>query len=191
VAILHGGRDDARRRRGHECLCERGIRDQLALRLHLRRLAVRDFGDGGGSGHQVDFHATESRKRELDEVGVVEQVTHEWPLAGVTEPGHAVLDVGEEALARLLAVVADVDPGRELSGDARRGRVLDCKAQLLGLNRFPPAAAAVQLGQRGRSGQAPVVGRENAGLAGEHGQQSPSPGVAPLPRRCSLTATLR
>ena len=46
---------------------------------------------------------------ELQEVGVLGQVAHERALARVAEPGHPVLHVGDEALPRLLAVVADVD----------------------------------------------------------------------------------
>ena len=83
-------------------------------------------------------------------------------LAGVAEARHPVLDVGEEALAGLLAVVADVDARLDLGGDARGGRLLDGALQLVGVDRLAAAAPAVQLGQRGGPGQAPGVGRQDA-----------------------------
>ena len=57
--------------------------------------------------------------------GCSREVAHERALARAAEAGHAVLHVGEEALAGLLAVVADVDARVDLRGDARRGRRRD------------------------------------------------------------------
>ena len=56
---------------------------------------------------------------------MVGQVAHQRPVALPAEPRHAVLHVGDEALARLLSVVADVDPRLDLRRDARGGRDLD------------------------------------------------------------------
>ena len=117
VAVLHRRRDDPGRRRGHERLRERCAGDERALGGQLASVAVRDLADGGGRGHQVDLHALVPRERELDVVGVLDEVAHERPLARPAEARHAVLHVGEEALPGLLAVVADVDADVELGGD--------------------------------------------------------------------------
>ena len=58
------------------------------------------------------------------------EITHERPLTRLAEARHPVLHVGEEAFPRLLPVVADVDAGSELCGDARAGRRGDRLAQL-------------------------------------------------------------
>ena len=78
------------------------------------------------------------------------------------------LDVGEEALPRLLAVVADVDAGGHLAGDDVGGRRLDRRAQLGRVDGLAAAAPAVQRGQRGGPGQAAGVGDDEARLGGQH-----------------------
>ena len=76
-----------------------------------------------------------------------EQVLHERALAHAPEPGHPVLDVGDEALARLLPVVADVDPDIDLGGDDLRGGGLHRSRQLRRVDLLAPAPPAVELGQ--------------------------------------------
>ena len=97
------------------------------------------------------------------------EVAHQRPLAGAAEAGHAVLDVGEEALPGLLAVVADVDAGRRPGAaiDVGGGR-LDRGAQLVRVDRLAAAAPAVERGERGRPGQAAGVGDDEAVAGGEH-----------------------
>ena len=68
------------------------------------------------------------------------------------EPGHAVLHVGEEALPRLLAVVADVDAGVDLGGDDAAVASSIARASSSGSTVLAPAAPAVQLGERRGAG---------------------------------------
>ena len=105
---------------------------------------------------------------EVQEVRVVEQVPHEGALARPAEPGHPVLDVGDEALARLLPVVADVDPGVDLRGDDRGGggRALPAAAHRSSTS-SPRLLLPVELGEGAGPGQAPGVGGEDPSLAAE------------------------
>ena len=69
------------------------------------------------------------------------------------EPGHAVLDIGDEALAGLLPVVADVDPGLDLRGDDRGGGV--AHGPFAARRRRPSSPrlrVAVELGERRGAG---------------------------------------
>ena len=89
-------------------------------------------------------------------------------LSRAAEAGHPVLDVGDEALARLLPVVADVDPGLDLRGDDGAVASTTARCQLVGVDVLAPAPAAVELGERPGPGQAPGVGGEDPGLAAQH-----------------------
>ncbi len=135
-----------------------------------------------GGRHEVHLPAQVTGHHEVEEVGMVEQVLHEGTLARTTEPGHPVLDVGDEALACLLAVVADVDAGLHLRGDHLGGGLLHRPLQLGRVDVLAPAAPAVQLGQGAGPGQAPGVGGEEPLLAVQHGPAYPAPAPAPAPR---------
>ena len=104
----------------------------------------------------------EPRQLQFDEIGMVDEVTHQGALAGVAEPGHAVLHVGEEALSGLLAVVADVDSRGVLRGDDVRRGLLDRGTQHVGRHRLATAPPAVHLREPLGSRQTPRVGRENS-----------------------------
>ena len=52
---------------------------------------------------------------------IADQVTHHRTLAAAAEPAHPVPDVSEEAFARLLAIVANVDSRLELARDDAAG----------------------------------------------------------------------
>ena len=64
----------------------------------------------------LDIEADES-----EVAGIANQVAHERTLAFSGKSRHPMLHVGEEALARLLAVVADVDAAFELARDDAAG----------------------------------------------------------------------
>ena len=102
------------------------------------------------------------------------EVTHERPVAAVTEAGHAMLHVGDEALPCLLAVVADVDADLALRGDRRGGRLRDRGRQLVVVHDLAAAPAPVELGERLGARQAACVGDEDAALAREHAAVSRS-----------------
>jgi len=108
-----------------------------------------------------------------------DEVAHERAPALSTEPGHPVLHVGEEALAGLLAVVADVDADLDLRRDRLLGRVRDGGRQFVGIDQLTPRPASVQLGEGRRAGQAAGVGGEDAvGVGGDR------PSVAAAPTWC-------
>ena len=186
VPVLHRRGDDARRRRGHERLARTARRSTSAHSASTSRgVAVGHRADRRRRRHQVDLHPLPAGAGELEEVGVLEQVAHQRPLARAAEPGHPVLHVGEEALAGLLAVVADVDAGVDLRRDHRRGRGLDRPPELGVVDLLAPAAPTVQLGQRLGSREAPGVGGEEPRLAEQHGIAPAScrrrrPGSAPV-----------
>ena len=95
--------------------------DERALGLDFARVAIGNVADRGRGGHQVRPSCVRSgAARARGSRGGRCRSRIERPVARAAEAGHAVLHVREEALARLLAVVADVDPGLDLRGDARR-----------------------------------------------------------------------
>ena len=89
-------------------------------------------------------------------------------LARAAEAGHAVLHVGEEALARLLAVVADVDARVELCGDRRAVASSTASRSSLGSTASPrlrrPCSSASACGR----GQAAGVRGQDAVVARQH-----------------------
>ena len=72
------------------------------------------------------------------------------------EAAQAMLHVGEEALARLLAVVADVDAGCELAFDHVAGGRLGGPRQGIGVVRLATALPDEQLEQAGGRGRLPA-----------------------------------
>ena len=114
-----------------------------ALVVDLRRVAIGNRTDDRRRPHEIDPPTPALRERQLEVVRVVEQVCHQLPVARSSETRHPVAHIGEEALTRLLAVVADVDARTELSGDARPGCVLDGGLHLDGVHELAPAALAV------------------------------------------------
>jgi hypothetical protein len=172
VPVLHHRCHYPGRRRCHESLGKGRLRDERALRLHLSRGAVSNLGNGGRGRHQT--HLGPTVPGQGHEVGMVEQVTLLRPLALAAEPGHAVLDIGDKALARLLPVIAHIDTGRHLSRHYLSGSFVDSKSQLFGLDGLPPAAPSMQTGQRGRPGKAAGVSSEDPLLAPEHNRYLPA-----------------
>jgi hypothetical protein len=156
---------------------------------------ARGDADRGRGGHEADLDPPVARQGQLEEVGMLPEVAHELAVARVAEPGHAVPDVGEEALPGLLAVVADVDAGVDLRRDARRGGGLDRLGHLLGVDGVAPAAPAVQLGQGGRPREAAGMGGHDPRFAGQHGAEScrdrAGPGVAPRVGRAAIGTRLQ
>ena len=78
------------------------------------------------------------------------------------EPAHAVLHVGEEALARLLAVVSDVDAGRELAIDHTASRLLDRTAERAGVDPLAAREPREHFDECLGSRKASRVGREDS-----------------------------
>ena len=91
---------------------------------------------------------------------MLRQVSHHRPLTRVAETGHAVLHVGEEALAGLLAVVADVDAGLELFPDDVTHSGFGLAREGGGLDGFPVVLAHEQIAKRRRP-------RKTAGMRGQ------------------------
>ena len=143
--------------------------DERALGIELGGVAVGHLADGGGRGHEAHLDPLEPGQRQLQEVGVLGEVAHERPLAGVAEAGHAVLHVGDEALPRLLAVVADVDAGLDLLGDDGRGGLLDrALRSSSGSTSSPRLRRPCISASAGRAREAAGVGGEEPRLARQH-----------------------
>ena len=122
VGVHHGGGDDAGRRRGGERLgegraCRRGARLEAGdLRLDVLGVEIahlgdrlRGVGDLGSPGEAAQEH--------LDQLRHLLEVLADLALGFAAEARHARGDVGLEADPLLLAVVADVDAGRQLGLD--------------------------------------------------------------------------
>jgi hypothetical protein len=94
------------------------VLNQRALCVDLCRAVLfnRAYGDWGLD--RAHRHARGATRHQLEEVGVFDRLaTTAFASARGPEAIHAVADEGEEALARRLPVVADVDGGVELSLD--------------------------------------------------------------------------
>ena len=83
-----------------------------------------------------------------------------------------MLHVEEEALALLLAVVADIDPGGDLLGHHPAQRLPAGRGELRRVDRLALRAAHVQPDQLGRPRQAAGVGGQDPLLAPPHGSVS-------------------
>ena len=181
MPVLHRRGDDARRGRGQERLDEAAVglvengaevhalgvdvvRIQVAHRAD--RLGRLEVADGAAAGHLLLAHALEDR--------VAHDVPARPPSRGAAEAAHPMLDVEEEALALLLAVVADVDPGGDLPGHDPAQRRVPGRRKLVGIHRLAPGAAGIEPDQLRRPRQAAGMGRQDPILAPAHGSSSPS-----------------
>ena len=108
------------------------------------------------------------RLEQLGKAGKGHHVAHRRTLALAAEAAHAVADVGEEALARLLAVVADVDAALELAGDAAPGRLPHGRCDSGRLDRLAAAHPQLQLHQGCRPRQATGVRGQDPRFAALH-----------------------
>src|SRR5206468_11885402 len=103
------------------------------------------------------------------EIRMLTEIPGEPPRARPSEASHASRHVGRESGARHLAVVADVDAGRELP----RHHVTDGRRRLAlegaGVDGLPPVLAHEQITQGGRPGKTPHMGHENPVVAPDHG----------------------
>src|SRR5262252_3785601 len=85
-------------------------------------------------------------------------------LAG-EETTQPVAQVSDEALARLLAVVADIDAALQLLRDRAPRRLRRLARKLLSVDRVAAARGELQLDERAGTREAPRVGGEDAGFA--------------------------
>jgi hypothetical protein len=175
VLVLDRGGDDARRGRGQERLDETAVRgierrlEVVAFGVDCGRIEVAHRADRLGRVHVADrgparelllHHALEDR--------VAGGVAARPPLPGAPEAAHPMLHVQEKALALLLAVVADVDPGGDLLGHDPAQRLPACFCKLSRVDRLALRAAHVQPDQLGRPRQTAGVGGQNPLLAPPH-----------------------
>src|SRR5581483_2668421 len=109
----------------------------------------------------------------------IDQVLGQLAAAGAAEAAHAPGHVGREPRARLLAVVADVDAGLELTGDDAGDRRPDLALEIRGRHRLPAVLTHQQLPERRGAGQAAHVGGEDARLAPEHARCLLTDGTSP------------
>ncbi len=172
MPVLHREGDDARRAGGHERFGE-GARRECPLKdVALRRDLVRSERGDVAETHR-ELHQAHRSLRELfgaqhSPPGEALDVRHDRTRPALTEAGQPVLDVGEEALARLFAVVADVDPTIALQSDDGRRRLLDRSGELVGIDVLSARATRVKRDEPLRARQAPGVRRQESAVAPEH-----------------------
>ena len=95
-------------------------------------------------------------------------VAREPPLAGAVEAPHATRRVRRKADARLLAVVADVDPALQLARDHVAHRRLSLARERRRIDRLATVLAHEQIAQRGRARQAAGMRGQDSRLAALH-----------------------
>src|SRR6516162_3745038 len=130
ISILHRRSDDPRRWRRQERLrerlswfCQQAL-EVSALPLKWLAIQVANLAHRHWRVHQVD-HLPIAEPHLLQVRGILHNIAHELPLAAAAETAHPVVNVGEETLAWLLTVVADIDTGFELLSYDAAGRLLD------------------------------------------------------------------
>src|SRR5215469_15462123 len=173
VSILHRRRDDARRRRGHERLRERHSRfcqhalEVGAFALEWLAILVANLAHRHRRVHQID-HLPISEPHLLQIRWVLHDIAHQLPLAAPAEPAHPVMVVGEETLAWLLAVVADIDTRLELLCYDPAGRLLDLALEFRGVDLLAAVSSHKQVLEPGGAGQAAGVGGQDTLFAAQH-----------------------
>ena len=174
VGVHHSGGDDAGRGRGREHLGERRLgrgRTPLEARdLVLDVLGVevahlgdrlRRVGDLGSPG--------EAPQELLDQLGHLLEVLADLALGFPAEARHARGDVGLEADALLLAVVADVDAGGDLGLDHAAHGPIHLRRHGGAGDRLAGLAPDQQVGQHLVARQAADMRRQDSIAAVEHG----------------------
>lgn len=116
-----------------------------------RGIDVADRTDRLGGAHQAHHRAAELGQLLLDEPGVAQQVAHHRACADAAEAAQAMAHVGEEALARLLAVSGDVDPGVTLVLDDPARGIGHHLLELERVHRLAAALADEGFGERVRA----------------------------------------
>jgi hypothetical protein len=177
VRVVVGVEEDRRGRPGrdgrHERLGEllgqrgRAACEQVALPGGLAEVGVLDLGDRlRGVGDPRGRPAPE--REHLGVVGVLDQVAGQRTPALAAEPAHPTRDVGREPSPRLLAVVADVHAGVELTLDHVPHGRLGLAGQLGGVDRLAGVLSHQQFAQGGVAGNAADVGRQDALVTASH-----------------------
>src|SRR5208283_1683110 len=178
ILIEHRRRDYPRRRRGHERLGEfvglvvEDAQRIVAFEIDGGGAAVLDLANRLGRVEQIDHRALEHRRSQLEETRVANDVTHDGPLASSTKAGHPMLHVSEEAFARLLAVVADVDSRFELLLYDVAGGFFRLTKQRGRIHLLTATALHEHRSQSFATRQAAGVRSENAIFASTHGSSS-------------------
>ena len=173
VGVLHRAGDDAGRGRRPERFDEaRGLladRVFVVAQLGVEKAAVGVAHLADGARRRRQQALLRPRLEQLGKAGKGHHVAYRRTLALAAEAAHAVADVGEEALARLLAVVADVDAALELAGDAAPGRLPHGCRDSGRLDRLAAAHPQLQLHQWCRPRQASGVRGQDPRFAALHG----------------------
>src|SRR5690606_3635370 len=107
------------------CLVEQ-LPELAALLLDWPCVYVADFADGFGRFEEVyPFICAHGLTPPLQAAWIADQVGHDGAGTDAAKAAHAVLDIGEKALAPHLTVVDDGDAGLNLLGDGRANCLLN------------------------------------------------------------------
>src|SRR5271155_629449 len=175
MLVLHRAGDDPWGWRGHERLDE--MRPGVARRgpevgtFGFDRLCtqIADFADRLWRPHVADrLLGGELLLHHPLECRIAQRVGARPALPRAAKAAHAVLNVEEETLALLLAVVADVDPRLGLLAQDRAQRLLADPFDLGGVDRFSFRSAHIEAGQLGWARQAAGMCCQDAVFAAAH-----------------------
>ena len=175
VLVLHRRGDDAGRWCGQERLDEAacGLLQRapkiLALGAHRRRVEVTHLGGRLGRQKIADRGAARLLLlQHLLEDRIAGDVAALPALPAAAKAAHAALDVEEEALALLLAIVADVDAGFDLLRHDLTQRIAAGGIERGGVDRLAGGAPCIEPDQRRRARQAAGMGRQDPIIAPAH-----------------------
>ena len=162
------------RGRGHEALGKlfrRRLIEHVALAAHRSKVFVTELAnrlrrveDLGAAQHPALAH-------DFDVLGKFAHVPRRRSLAFAAETLHPLRHVGLKADPRLLAVVADVDAGGELTLDHVRDGGFGLAIEQLFVDRLAAFLLEQQFGQFWIARQTSDMGRENAFFAFQHGER--------------------
>ena len=173
VGIHHRGRDDAGRRRGREAFGEPGpcLREALleARDLLFDRAGVEIAHFADRLRRVGDLaRPREAPLEHLDQLRHFLEILADLAFGCAAEARHALRDIGLEADALLLAVVADVDAGRDLARDGVAHGAVHLLGERSCVDRLAGLPPDQQVGERGVARQAADVGRQDAVVAQDH-----------------------
>src|SRR5579863_400259 len=174
MLVLHRGSDDPRRGGGHERLAkplgEGGCDLEIIVAFLFDRGAagIFDLGDGFGSVEEIDLHAVAQAAQHFEIAGIRPQIRDAGAFTVSAEAAHAMLHVGKETLARLLAVIADVDAGFDLPSDHAAGRFVDDALHRGAVNGFAAAEPSEHFAESFGPRQAAGMGGEDAFFGAKH-----------------------
>src|SRR6185437_10358829 len=168
MLVQHRGGDDARRGRGEERLDETAaagverVAEIAALGLDQRRIEIAHLAHRLGwreiahrlAGRELALHRRLEQRIALD-------IAARRALPGAAEAAEAMAQIEEEALALLLAIVADIDAAGDLLRNDGAERRFPRSGELGLIDALAARAPRIEPGERRRARQAAGMRRQD------------------------------